>query len=243
MQPWMDEYQLDEPTDPMAEHAVLMASYVLWALSGRKYTGARRSTEHYLCSRDDLPSNCAWDASDRGWWNPSIGMVSYVPESIGGGYAGGRLGSQFRLRRGPVRKIHSVSVAGEQLASSDYRVAQSRTLRISGPQASRLCDGGVTVDYTHGVAPPAAGEAAAIELANELIKSWAGSDDCALPERTRSVSRQGISFDMIDPMDFLERGRTGLLKVDLFLAAANPGKANMPARVYSPDVPRGNRYR
>lgn len=233
-QPWIRTDQLEFPQDPMAEYAVLTASFILWGLSGRKYHGVRRTTQTYVCSQDDLPVNCGFDPVLGAWRAPGSDVAILVaPNAVGPGQ-----GRQFRLRNQPVRKIHSLTIAGEAAPSASYSVSNYRILRIDGDAEMSACSG-ATVDYSYGVGPPAAGEAAAIELANELILSWNDSEACSLPERTKSVSRQGLSFDMIDPMDFVDKGRTGLLKVDWFLKTANPSGANAPARVFSPDIPRG----
>jgi hypothetical protein len=46
-----------------------------------------------------------------------------------------------------------------------------------------------------------------------------------------SVSRQGISYQMIDPTDILATGKTGLPEVDLWLSAVNPSHMQEPPRV------------
>jgi hypothetical protein len=87
-----------------------------------------------------------------------------------------------------------------------------------------------------------AGRMAARVLALEFAKLWAGDEDCALPQRITSVSRQGVSYTILDQQDFLDELKTGLYVVDLFLKSVNPDKARAKARVFSVDVPRGRRY-
>jgi hypothetical protein len=81
---------------------------------------------------------------------------------------------------------------------------------------------------------------AAKTFAIELIKLWSG-DDCALPDRVTSVSRQGVSYTILDNQDFLENMRIGIYEIDLFLKTANPVKALAPSKVFSPDMPRARR--
>jgi hypothetical protein len=76
----------------------------------------------------------------------------------------------------------------------------------------------------------------------EFAKLWAGDDDCALPQRVTSISRQGVSYTLLDSQDFIDDLRTGLYAVDLFLKTVNPDKARRKSRVFSPDVPRARRY-
>jgi hypothetical protein len=87
-----------------------------------------------------------------------------------------------------------------------------------------------------------AGRMAARTLALEFAKLWAGDDDCALPQRITSVSRQGVSYTILDQQDFIDELKTGLYAVDLFLKSVNPDKARAKAKVFTPDVARARRY-
>jgi hypothetical protein len=79
---------------------------------------------------------------------------------------------------------------------------------------------------------------AARRLANELVLAAEGSADCALPRNVTSVARQGVSFEIFDPQEFMDKGHTGLYEVDLFLSAFNPNKSRKRAKVFSPDTRR-----
>jgi len=106
----------------------------------------------------------------------------------------------------------------------------------------RTCND-VEVSYTFGAPPPVLGQMAARELANQYVLALTGDDACALPQRVTQVSRQGVSWTLLDPQDFLDKGLTGIYGVDLFLRTVNPHKAQMRSRVFSPDVPRGKTRR
>ena len=47
-----------------------------------------------------------------------------------------------------------------------------------------------------------------------------------------------MSFTLLDPQDFLDKGRTGIYEIDLMLSALNPAGALKRARVFSPDIRR-----
>ena len=66
----------------------------------------------------------------------------------------------------------------------------------------------------------------------------AGDDECVLPQRVTPISRQGVSWTLLDPQDFLDNGRTGIYHVDLFLRTVNPDRARLRSRVFSPDLHR-----
>jgi hypothetical protein len=85
------------------------------------------------------------------------------------------------------------------------------------------------------------GKMAARTLAIEFAKLFNGDDTCALPQRVTSISRQGVSYTLLDSQDFIDEMRTGLYAVDLFLKSVNPDKAKAKARVFSTDVPRARR--
>src|SRR5690606_31540367 len=133
-----------------------------------------------------------------------------------------------RLRGSPVRKDTRVTRDGVDLPSDTYKIVNGSILQLTGTSQD-VC--GLEVTYTYGVGVPVSGQRAARSLARELVKGWSGSEECMLPDRVTNVSRQGISFTVMDPQDFLDDGRTGVYEVDLFLRASNPDKARKPARV------------
>jgi hypothetical protein len=127
---------------------------------------------------------------------------------------------------------------GKIISPDKYYVAEHSTLIAYN--GSPWPPGNIEVTYTYGVQPPRAGYLAARALAIEFIKYYEG-DDCALPDRVTSISRQGVSYTILDNQDFLDHMRTGIYVVDLFLKNANPSGALAPSRVFSPDLPRARR--
>jgi len=53
-------------------------------------------------------------------------------------------------------------------------------------------------------------------LAVEYGKAAQGKT-CALPERITNITRQGVSWSILDPQDFLDKGFTGMSRVDNWL--------------------------
>jgi hypothetical protein len=104
-----------------------------------------------------------------------------------------------------------------------------------GRRACNASYGYIDVDYRYGLTKlPESVDRAHSVLTDELTKAYAGQP-CRLPERITSVSRQGVSWTMIDPYDFLDNGRTGLYEVDSVLSHYNRGGAKARARTFSPD--------
>jgi hypothetical protein len=83
---------------------------------------------------------------------------------------------------------------------------------------------------------------AARTLAIEFAKLWSDDETCALPQRVTSISRQGVSYTLLDSQDFIQEIRTGVYAVDLFLKTSNPDGARVKSRVFSVDTPRARRY-
>lgn len=209
---------------------------VLWALSGRRFGPCPVTVRP--CVGGGCPDPCGYPPGVAFWVNVSCGC----------GYrCGGGCGPRYEISLpGPVHAVTEVKIDGAVLVSSAYRVSNRRSLiRQDGgvwppTQAYQLPDGQPntwSVSYLRGDPVPAAGNYAAGTLAVEIAKACQGSK-CKLPQRVQSISRQGVELALLDPMDFLDEGRTGLPDVDQWLAAVNPQKHQYRPRVYSPDLSR-----
>jgi hypothetical protein len=54
-----------------------------------------------------------------------------------------------------------------------------------------------------------------------------------------SIDREGLGIQLATPQDFLDKGRTGLAKIDTWLSQVNAVRALRPSGVYTPDAPPG----
>lgn len=133
------------------------------------------------------------------------------------------------LRGRPVRNVVSVK---DYADGSDVGYVQfaNGVLELARCPRDRI-----DVTYEYGSKPSALVQSAIDTLAAELAAAENPNAECRLPERVTSVSRQGVSWTVIDPQDFLEQGRTGIYEVDLAIKAAGTSKAR--ARVFSPEFP------
>jgi hypothetical protein len=95
-----------------------------------------------------------------------------------------------------------------------------------------------SVDYLWGVPPPPLGSQAAAQLACQIYLQCVGdADNCVLPLGASRVTRQGVEIDRNIIFQWLDPTKsTGIVLVDLFLAAYCRNKAKMRSAVYSPDV-------
>lgn len=240
---WVTVDELDSyADDEYAYDAVKVASQLLWSMSGRKFNGITTVTERYICASRAYRLG----ASSRNYTPELVGGDVYnIPFDEFDDYAeittdGMSPSTRLRLRGRPVVRIHSVrNREGSIVDPANYYLVDHSTLQAKAGTAWAPCN--IEVTYTYGAPPPASGKAAARVLATEFIKLWSGDDDCALPQRVTSVSRQGVNYTILDNQDFIEEMRTGLYVVDLFLKSVNPDRARAKARVFSVDVPRARR--
>lgn len=241
---WITPEELgDYAESEFAYEAAKAASNLLWAMSGRKYSGVTTVTERYVCATlsyrygPSVRNNKAELVLGDVYNIPYTDMDSYTAVTTDGLSPQSRI----RLRGRPVHKIHAIrNRSGVVIDENSYYLVDHSTLQATAGSRWTPCD--IEVTYTYGIEPPTIGKMAARTLAIEFAKLWAGDDDCALPQRITSISRQGVSYTILDRQDFIEEMRTGLYAVDLFLKSVNPDKARAKARVFTPDVPRGRRY-
>lgn len=239
--PWVSSYELAEPGDPNADIAIESATAVLYALSGQRFGGIRTTTEEYATS-------CR-----RHWLPGAVTYYSTAPLYVTGASCGRSRNRDscrwVRLRGGPVHSVENVAVVDPSdgtetvIPPNEYELFSARTLRpLPGKGWSR--NAVIRVSYTYGEKPTAHAKAACIELANQFVYAMNGNDEkCRLPMRVTQVTRQGVSWTLLDPQEFMADGRTGLYTIDLFLKTVNPAKALKRARVFSADIPDGRRVR
>lgn len=225
---WASVENLRDSYNPRAPEAIAAASHILWGLSGRKFSGSHNVTEFY-----DVRHGLGW--IDRYHFLQAQALLQVSPNDVVCTNCG--FPHRMRLRHQPVQRVLSVEINGVVVPPSEYALLNHSTLGFPFSQLAcvALC---ARVTYIWGVNPPAGGRAAAAALADQLLLAWDGDDDCKLPQRVTNVTRQGVSWTILDPQDFLDDGRTGIYTIDLFLKTVNPDKARRPARVFSPDLPR-----
>lgn len=138
----------------------------------------------------------------------------------------------------------TVWVDGIPLDADAVRVqAPNVLLRVDGfrfPQCQDLsaaydAEGAFAVEYWRGTPVPSGGVMAVSKLACEIYKACVRDDSCALPARVRTVQREGITYDMVDSLELIGEGRTGLTEVDMWVSAVNPTGLRSPSIVVSPD--------
>lgn len=217
---WITPSDTIDPTGMYTDEAIQTASTVLYKLTGEKYPGISTST-------DAITSTAYSNAMTA----PQLigGKMYNLPRAAMGGQR------ELNLRQKPVLSVQSVSVDGVLLDPSQYSLRNNAYIVRTAPHQWMLSPTSeITVTYKHGARPPVAGRAAATRLANEIILWYLGDNRCALPERITSVSRQGVSYTILQPMDFISQGNTGIYAVDSFIAAVNPDKQRKKPAIFHP---------
>jgi hypothetical protein len=243
----------DATVDPdVAQDAIDAASFVLFHLSGRKYGGVRTVRETYCQTGLDYFGMGTYYGTQRyllpgAHGYPALPLLEHgvvTNQLVGAGGLCSACGCPhtIRLRGGPILSVQEVWSEGHAIPLSDVVIYDYRYLAAGTGNCWQTC-GDLEVTYTYGAPPPTMGKLAAKALANEYVLAVTGDEECALPQRITSISRQGESWTLLDPQEFLDKGRTGIYQVDLFLATVNPDGAKLRPRVFSPDVHRGRSYR
>lgn len=247
--PWATPADVPEPRRPLLSNEewavkLMQASEILFYLSGRRFYGGGCEETVTLRSRPPSPGMGSWPYH-RSWGDCACwGLGSIIDAWLYPPPSGLYTGNHYRamavqLPRAPVTSI--VAVIHNGLPFADFRVTRSGYLERTDGQSWDVCNDTTAVTYAFGNPPPETGVQAAVELAVQFALAELGSDECQLPERIQSVTRQGLSMTVLDPQDFLKEGRTGIYFVDLFLAAVNPLGRGQRARVWSPDIPASSR--
>lgn len=232
---WITAADLDQPTADTASTAAAYASYVLYKLTGEKFSGTSTSTDLYTAQLTS-PTHIY----DYGAALEILGIDLRYMEHVTIYEAYDTRPLHLYLRSKPIQSVTNVVEGNRILAAEEYWIGNKRFLRKLSGQPWELRSG-IAVEYVHGTPVPEAAKLAAKALANQMVLLETDPDACMLPDRVTSVSRQGVSFTILDPQAFLKEGRTGIYDIDLFIKTVNPDNARKRAKIFSPDIPRGIR--
>lgn len=94
-----------------------------------------------------------------------------------------------------------------------------------------------SITLTRGNPVPIGGQIAAGLLAVEVAKALCKDSSCQLPSRMQTVTRQGVTVAVLDTMEDIDKGKTGIYLVDSWLASVTKSVLQGGA-VYSVDVKR-----
>lgn len=149
---------------------------------------------------------------------------------------------------GPVASVSQVLVNNVVVPAANYRVdvANDGNFWLVGengqcwPETQDFdepASGAVNtfvVMYGRGTVLPEAGQIAAGRLACEYAKMCAGQP-CALTPNATTITRDGVTYQILSTDDVIRANQTGVFDVDLWIRAVNPHGLSQRPRVWSPD--------
>lgn len=211
-----------DPEDDLIIDAIMDASLIMFYLTGRQFNGTTQTT----ISPYNRCYDCAPHRLTFGLW--------------------------------PVTDIIAVREEGEDKDPADYHIDEYRYLVKNNGEAfprhhNWYAEAGGAYDteedgfvfevtVEHGLPAPRLLKRATAALACSLYDMVAHDcENCDLPERVTNVSRQGVSWEVADFANLLERGGTGIYVVDLAVKVFNPNRLTSPSFVWTPDQERGTR--
>jgi hypothetical protein len=252
----------------LLDQAAAAASNLLYKLTGRQYAGMRSGYVRPT-ARPRGVDGASWARAIGFGWSGWGVCGSAYGSGYGGASLAAWMGhscscypAEVALGAYPVTGITEVKIDGTVIPAEEYQVYERRllvrqltsdgaqpTARGGWPTCQRLDlpdtePGTFSVRFTYGTPPPGDGVSAATSLAAELAILWdnsAAADEIRLPTRVRTLARQGETITLIDPQDVLDKGRTGIPDVDMFIKSENPGGLQRRSSVWSPDLGRARR--
>ena len=248
----------DVDPDAVCAEAAVIASQVLYELSGRIFTGeCGPETIRPLARPTDKDGRSAWMGGMG--YNTSWGYANWY-DSVPGvcSHYGSLNPPEIDLGAYPVTGILLVKIDGVTIPADEYELRDFKRLVRMRPSASAVPTerwgwptgqiqdlpdsepGTFSVTYNYGQPAPASGQLAARKLAEYFVLPQLG-DTTHYPARVTSISRQGVSAQIVDIIDVVKTGATGIWEVDVFLRSVNPNKNQRQAAVWSPDLGRARR--
>lgn len=178
-----------------ARDALVDATWILWSLTYKRFSSKALTRRDLYRMRPGVPVV-------RLAHGPVGAIVDVQTLSLDGDY--GVISWQDRR--------------GGQLGLPGNRPPSPRGLGMCGCVETEA--GMLQVEYHTKPNLPRGAERATKRLAYQMYLDSTGAP-CALPDRITSVQRQGVSWTLLDPMDFLDRNLTGIGPVDQWITAVN----------------------
>lgn len=193
---WVDPSTLSTADPVLAEEAAISATWALWSLSGERFHGPQCWVEDYRTIRGYCHIQLRqWPVTDV----VQVSTVDLCGVAVAATGVGDIIAGWCNTGDGEINVCNT--------SSGNY-----------GYVGCGGADGAIVrVHYKTGNNLPPGADRAAFRLAEEYVKAASGAA-CALPERITSITRQGASWTILDPQDFLQDGLTGIGPIDQWLA-------------------------
>lgn len=219
---------------PVWERNLRWASEILYARTQHRWTGVCPATTVVLRAvRGSWPYDDTWGTC--GCWSAGQWLgLTFVPSPFAGTLTHHAPIAVQLPHAHPTVTV--VTINGEPFTA--WQVTPGGWLERTDGRPWSLClpTGETRVTYTHGQPPPEGGLVAAVALARELVRAETGQQ-CRLPSTVVSVSRQGISQQLVSRATAALAGGTGLPEVDTWIRSVNPAGRRTRGSCWSPDLP------
>jgi hypothetical protein len=254
----------DDTITAICAESATMATDILYELSGSQFTGECGPVTIRPVARPKNVDARAFLADGGAWgFGAAWGSTSWY--GLGEGnvvtHFGDSAPPELPLGVFPVRTVLQVKIDGVVIPgpydpatqTGEWELRDFKTLVRIRPTASSVPterwgwpvnqigdlpdtqEGTFSVTYTYGQDCGVGGRRSAKLLAETFALPQFG-DSSLIPQRVTSLNRQGITAVVVDPIDILNKGMTGIYAVDAWLLAVNPTKARHQSVAWSPDI-------
>lgn len=225
---WVTTYEPD-----VRARAQALAGLTLHRLTGQRVGGCP------VVLRPCSPAACGLPGGYSTWISPGVNLSGQWVNNCGCTRPCGHTPGKALTLPGPVGRLDSVKVDGIELdLETDVWLWGNTLTRLEGlwpfTQDLDLPDtenGTFSITYLNAYPVDAMGAYAGGKLAKEFAKACVGKS-CGLPKNVTSVSRQGVSFEMV--IGAFPDGKTGIKDVDAWIEAWNPNGLVRPSTVWIP---------
>jgi hypothetical protein len=194
----------------LATRAVLEATWAIKKLTGDRFNGKQCWSDDYQIRYDQRRLQIYKD----------VGRVLYVAAVSPCSDTETELTNACHIGNGLIRlgcphNSLSGTCCGPYIEMGDFSACESRYIRV--------------IYQTKANVPPGA-DRVVMQLAREYVYAACGDKKCRLPERITSVTRQSVSWTILDPQEFLDRGLIGIGSIDHWLNVVNQDTRGLSMR-------------
>lgn len=237
--------------------ATAFATEVLWALSGRQFGQCPKTVRP--CGRQAAQTYRTYGVWTDGYDNGAIAPAWTPYVDMGGNWRNCGCGSLCTCQPssqvwlpGPIASLSAITevrVNNAVVPAGEYRleVGQDGLYWLVGqlgriwPDCQNFDEPNASptdtfvVTYTPGKPVPVGGQIAGGLLACEFAKLCKGQQ-CALSAAATSITRDGVSYEILTASDLIKEGLTPMPSVNAWIISVNPKRKQERPRVWSPDM-------
>lgn len=243
----------DDAINAICASSAESATEILFQLTAQKFTGSCGPVTIRPVARPLRADGISLGLWSYGGFGSSGSFMPFGTPAVVSAY-GRNDPPVIELFDYPVNEIIEVKINGVVITPDQYELRGHKHLVRMRPTANAQPEqrwgwpttqiqdlpdteqGTFSITYMHGLDPGYAGRLACVALAEFLALPKFG-DPSQMPERTTTITRQGVTVQVVSPIDMIAKGQTGVTVTDLWILAENPTKQRRRSLVFSPDRP------